>query len=76
VVQQLITVGPKARIITDAALDSGMSSDQVIAFEAKDSAIEQLPSLIQPGDFVLVKGSRGVKMEDVVSALRDGSRPA
>lgn len=76
VVQQLITVGPKARIITDAALDSGMSSDQVIAFESKDSAIEQLLSLIQPGDFVLVKGSRGVKMEDVVSALRDGSRPA
>ncbi|TVR75102.1 MAG: UDP-N-acetylmuramoyl-tripeptide--D-alanyl-D-alanine ligase [Sphaerobacteraceae bacterium] len=76
VVQQLISVGDKARIITDAAIDSGMSQDQVIAFESKDTAIEQLPSLIQPGDFVLVKGSRGVKMEDVVSALRDGSRPA
>jgi UDP-N-acetylmuramoyl-tripeptide--D-alanyl-D-alanine ligase len=76
VVQQLISVGPKARIITDAALDSGMSPDQVIAFESKETAIEQLPSLIQPGDFILVKGSRSVKMEDVVSALRDGSRPA
>lgn len=76
VVQQLITVGPKARIITDAALESGLKPDQVIAFENKSEAIEQLPALIQTGDIVLVKGSRGVKMEDVVDALRDGSRPA
>ena len=76
VVQQLVSVGPKARTITEEALDSGMREDQVIAFEHKSEAIEQLPSIIQPGDFVLVKGSRGVKMEDVVDALRDRSRPA
>ncbi len=76
VVRQLISVGPKARIITDAALESGLSPDQVIAFDDKETAIEQLPSLIKSGDFVLVKGSRGVKMEDVVAALRDGSREA
>jgi UDP-N-acetylmuramoyl-tripeptide--D-alanyl-D-alanine ligase len=76
VVQQLVSVGPKARTITEAALDSGMKPDQVIAFENKSEAIEQLGSIIQPGDFILVKGSRGVKMEDVVDALRDGSRPA
>jgi UDP-N-acetylmuramoyl-tripeptide--D-alanyl-D-alanine ligase len=74
VVQQLISVGPKARIITDAALDSGMTSDQVIAFEDKASAIEQLPAMIRSGDIILIKGSRGVKMEDVVDALRDRSR--
>lgn len=76
VVKQLISVGPKARIITEAALESGLTPEQVIAFENKSEAIEHLPSLIQSGDFVLVKGSRGVKMEDVVDALRDGSRPA
>jgi UDP-N-acetylmuramoyl-tripeptide--D-alanyl-D-alanine ligase len=76
VVQQLVSVGPKARTITDAALDSGMTRDQVIAFEHKSEAIEHLPSIVQPGDIVLVKGSRGVKMEDVVDALRDRSRPA
>lgn len=76
VVQQLVSVGPKARIITEAALESGMREDQVIAFEQKTEAMEQLPAIIQPGDFVLVKGSRGVKMEDVVEAVRDRSRPA
>jgi UDP-N-acetylmuramoyl-tripeptide--D-alanyl-D-alanine ligase len=76
VVQQLISVGPKARIIADAALDSGLKPEQVIAFEDKVTAIERLPDLIQEGDIILVKGSRGVKMEDVVDALRDRSRPA
>jgi UDP-N-acetylmuramoyl-tripeptide--D-alanyl-D-alanine ligase len=76
VVQQLISVGPKARIITEAALESGMKPDQVIAFEDKSTAIEQLPALIRTGDIVLVKGSRSVKMEDVVDAIRDGSRTA
>ena len=76
VVQQLVSVGPKARIITEAALESGMREDQVIAFEQKAEAMEQLPSIIQPGDFVLVKWSRGVNMEEVVEAVRDRSRPA
>jgi UDP-N-acetylmuramoyl-tripeptide--D-alanyl-D-alanine ligase len=76
VVQQLISVGPKARIIADAALDSGLKPEQVIAFEDKATAIERLHDLIQEGDIILVKGSRGVKMEDIVDALRDGSRPA
>jgi UDP-N-acetylmuramoyl-tripeptide--D-alanyl-D-alanine ligase len=76
VVQQLICVGEKASIIADAGLESGMRADQVVAFESKADAIRQLPELVQNGDFVLVKGSRGVKMEDVVEALRDRSRPA
>lgn len=76
VVQQLISVGSKARIISEAALDSGMGESQVITFEDKQAAIQQLPELIQAGDIVLIKGSRGVKMEDVVDSLRDETRPA
>jgi UDP-N-acetylmuramoyl-tripeptide--D-alanyl-D-alanine ligase len=76
VVQLLLTVGPRARIIAEAAIDSGMSRDRVVVFEDKASAIPALPDLLQPGDYVLIKGSRGVKMEDVVEALRDQDRPA
>jgi UDP-N-acetylmuramoyl-tripeptide--D-alanyl-D-alanine ligase len=76
VVQQLISVGSKARIISEAALDSGMDAEQVLTFEDKESAIHHLSDVIQSGDIVLVKGSRGVKMEDVVDSLRDGTRQA
>jgi UDP-N-acetylmuramoyl-tripeptide--D-alanyl-D-alanine ligase len=38
-------------------------------FSAKLSLIAELRSVIQPGDVLLVKGSRGMKMEDIVAAI-------
>jgi UDP-N-acetylmuramoyl-tripeptide--D-alanyl-D-alanine ligase len=76
VVDRLITVGPKARIIAEAGRESGLDESNVTAFEDKAGAIPELPDLIQQGDIVLIKGSRGVRMEDVVEALRDRNRPA
>jgi UDP-N-acetylmuramoyl-tripeptide--D-alanyl-D-alanine ligase len=36
------------------------------------AAIECLQSQIEPGDYVLVKGSRGLQMEEIVTALGKG----
>lgn len=76
VVDQLITVGPKARIIADAAQDGGLKTNRIYTYENKETAIPRIAELMNAGDFVLVKGSRGVKMEEVVGALRDRTRPA
>ncbi len=38
-------------------------------FSDKQALINRLKQYIKPGDFILVKGSRGMKMEEVVSAL-------
>ncbi|MBN1640580.1 MAG: UDP-N-acetylmuramoyl-tripeptide--D-alanyl-D-alanine ligase [Anaerolineae bacterium] len=65
----LITVGERGRMIGQAALDYGMPPERVIHFAANDQAIACLQALIEPGDVVLVKGSRGMAMEAVVEAL-------
>ncbi|HDN80721.1 MAG TPA: UDP-N-acetylmuramoyl-tripeptide--D-alanyl-D-alanine ligase, partial [Chloroflexi bacterium] len=65
----LITVGPRARIIGEEALACGMPPENVYIFDSKQEAIRLLKELLEPGDVVLVKGSRGMRMEEVVAAI-------
>lgn len=69
VVDLLITVGERARIIGETALRWGMSPEQVHMVEDNEAAIRLLKGLVRPDDVVLVKGSRAMHMEDIVNAL-------
>lgn len=69
VVEKLITVGPRGRIIGEEALRSGMALGDVAILESNDEAIQLLRQMVQPGDIILVKGSRGMRMEQIVAAL-------
>jgi len=69
VVDVLIAVGTRAKAIADSAEKNGLAEGQV--FFATDSydASRLLPTLIEQGDTVLIKGSQGMRMERVVEAL-------
>lgn len=60
-VDVLVTVGPLA---------AHMGGDHAAGTAAEAAAL--LPGLLQPGDTVLVKGSRGVGLEVVAERLADG----
>jgi UDP-N-acetylmuramoyl-tripeptide--D-alanyl-D-alanine ligase len=64
-VDLVVTVGPRAVAIGHAF--DGQS--YAVADAAEAAAI--LPELLEPGDVVLVKGSRGVGLEVVAEALRE-----
>ena len=72
VVELLVAVGPRGRIIGQEASSLGMNPDRVCLCEGNQAAIEFLQETIRPGDCVLVKGSRGMKMEEIVNALGKG----
>jgi UDP-N-acetylmuramoyl-tripeptide--D-alanyl-D-alanine ligase len=72
VVEILVAVGPRGRIIGQEALSLGMKPDRVCLCESNQAAIEYLQGAIRPGDCVLIKGSRGIKMEEIVNALGKG----
>ena len=57
-VDLLVTVGPRA---------AAMDGDQAVADAAEAAAL--LPELLEDGDTVLVKGSRGVGLEIVAETL-------
>jgi len=76
VAQILIAVGQRARWIADEAKLSGMPAERIHSVDSNHDAIELLSGILQPGDYVLIKGSRGAAMEGIVAALQQPSEPA
>lgn len=62
----VFAVGDLAATIADAARSGGA---QAAHFPAKESAVTALQGAIRPGDTILVKGSRGMAMEEIVAFL-------
>ncbi|MEI8342089.1 MAG: UDP-N-acetylmuramoyl-tripeptide--D-alanyl-D-alanine ligase, partial [Verrucomicrobiota bacterium] len=63
----LVAVGTVAAWIADAAVESGVK--EVIRVATTGEAADVLRKMAQPGDVMLVKGSRSVKMETIVEGL-------
>lgn len=66
----LFTYGTLAKHIASEALKR-LPRERVRAFQDKDAMIRELTKLVAAGDVVLVKASRSMKLEEVVSALKD-----
>ncbi|MBO8136621.1 MAG: UDP-N-acetylmuramoyl-tripeptide--D-alanyl-D-alanine ligase [Desulfotomaculum sp.] len=69
-VDLLVAVGELAKNIAQGAVDAGMLPQQVQWFADKQSAAEFLKKAILPRDVVLVKGSRGMRMEELVEVMK------
>jgi UDP-N-acetylmuramoyl-tripeptide--D-alanyl-D-alanine ligase len=72
VADELVTVGERARIIAEAAAKSGLSNHLIQEFDKCSQAVDFLRQRLTPRDVVLVKGSRGIHMEEIVTALEIG----
>jgi len=65
-IEYLLTYGPLSKLTNDAAHVKFKAH-----YDQKNILSEYLAELVSPGDIVLVKGSRGMKMEDVVEFLKE-----
>lgn len=70
VAHQLICVGSRARWIAEEARLSGMNAGNIIVVERNADVVDALQAMLRPGDYVLVKGSRGVAMDQIVAAVQ------
>ncbi|MGE5576393.1 MAG: UDP-N-acetylmuramoyl-tripeptide--D-alanyl-D-alanine ligase [Syntrophothermus sp.] len=65
----LITVGTKASLISQTARQKGFPPEHNIVCATNSEALKQLGDVVKPDDVVLVKGSRVMKMEEIVAGL-------
>jgi UDP-N-acetylmuramoyl-tripeptide--D-alanyl-D-alanine ligase len=69
VVSELIAVGSLGKMIARGASLCGLAKDRIHYAIDSDNAVDVLLGILQPKDVVLVKGSRGMKMETIVTAV-------
>src|SRR3989441_10061562 len=72
-VSWLLAVKGDARFFLEGAAEAGLSGDRCRFFPRVEEAGKFCRKLLEPGDVVLVKGSRGVHLETVIELLHGGS---
>jgi UDP-N-acetylmuramoyl-tripeptide--D-alanyl-D-alanine ligase len=69
VVDELVTVGELGSMIAEAAVRAGFPVKAVTELEDAQQAISLLQSRLHSEDVVLIKGSHGMHMDQIVAAL-------
>ncbi len=72
-VNLLFTVGERARFIANEAEKNGLPKKNIYSFSTSKEAALSLQKKLNKGDIILVKGSRGMKMEEITREIM--SRP-
>lgn len=70
----IVCVGSRARSIGEGAIEAGLPADAVVAAEGPDEAAAILDAMLESGDAVLFKASRGIGLDRAVSRLSGGLR--
>ena len=69
-VEWLVAIGGSpARAMADAAVAAGMPSSAVERFEESEAAASAVAAAVRAGDLVLVKGSRGTRVDVVADRI-------
>ncbi|OAT81812.1 UDP-N-acetylmuramoyl-tripeptide--D-alanyl-D-alanine ligase [Desulfotomaculum copahuensis] len=69
----LVAVGELARHIVEGALTAGLPAGRLSLCPSNAAAVALLRGLLTEGDAVLIKGSRGMQMEEIVRGITSAS---
>jgi UDP-N-acetylmuramoyl-tripeptide--D-alanyl-D-alanine ligase len=69
IVDELITIGERAKVIARSARQAGLQKMAITEFEEVHQVAEFLQQRLTARHVVLIKGSRGMRMDRIVTAL-------
>lgn len=70
-VDRLYLFGAMVQAVAEAALETGMPENEVVCAASHDEILRDIVKDHLDGDYILVKGSRGMRMDIVSCGLRD-----
>jgi UDP-N-acetylmuramoyl-tripeptide--D-alanyl-D-alanine ligase len=71
-VDVLYLLGDQAQAMRHGAVGNGMRPERIVVGKDHTDVADQLREWVKKGDWLLVKGSRGMKMERILQELRSG----
>jgi UDP-N-acetylmuramoyl-tripeptide--D-alanyl-D-alanine ligase len=69
---RLYLIGAMSELVASVAKTAGLDEREIVRANSHEEIIDDLRRNLKPGDFVLVKGSRGMRMDIVATAIRRG----
>lgn len=70
-IDKLFVVGPRGKFIADSAIKNGMERKNVYIFDTVAEMQPEVQTMVQKGDLVLIKASRGMGLDQVVDEIRE-----
>jgi UDP-N-acetylmuramoyl-tripeptide--D-alanyl-D-alanine ligase len=67
-----LSYGEHSKQMINGALTGGMPQAKARAFTDREALVEALKQIAKPGDILLFKGSRGMKMELILEQFLKG----
>ncbi|MEZ4845401.1 MAG: UDP-N-acetylmuramoyl-tripeptide--D-alanyl-D-alanine ligase [Bdellovibrionota bacterium] len=68
-VTHVFVVGDHAKDVIDGATQAGLPKEVITHIQERSQAAQKILPYFQPEDILLVKGSRGMKLEEIISDL-------
>ena len=73
-IELVVFTGRYSEVARSAAVAAGYPAAKIIVFEHYEAMAGGLPGLLEPGDVVLVKASRGMRFERLIRVLEQRGR--
>jgi UDP-N-acetylmuramyl pentapeptide synthase len=65
----LVIYGNFRQEVAEGAREAGLPPDRIVPVDTREAGAEVLNEFLEPGDWLLVKGSRSMRMETVIELL-------
>jgi UDP-N-acetylmuramoyl-tripeptide--D-alanyl-D-alanine ligase len=69
-VERLYLLGEMAKSVVRGAVAGGVPAESIVLAQSHAEILDDIAGTMRPGDCVLVKGSRGMRMETVAEGIR------